>query len=78
MRDVKYDRQLGRLVSLTTNGAVQIWDPHLSHIRTVGGPHHASPAPSWAASHCPGKNSLKQFGTPLLHPRIASCTPHEA
>ena len=54
MRDVKYDRQLGRLVSLTTNGAVQIWDPHLSHIRTVGGPHRASPAPCRAASHCPG------------------------
>lgn len=36
MRDVKYDRQLGRMVTLTTNGAVQLWDPHLSHIRTVG------------------------------------------
>ncbi|CAL5228259.1 g11362 [Coccomyxa viridis] len=35
VRDVKYDRQLGRVVTLTTNGAVQLWDPHLSHIRTV-------------------------------------------
>ena len=35
MRDLKYDRQLGRLATLTTNGAVQLWDPHLSHIRTV-------------------------------------------
>ena len=35
VRDVKYDRQLGRLVTLTTNGAVQLWDPHLSPIRTV-------------------------------------------
>ena len=34
VRDVKYDRQLGRLATLTTNGAVQLWDPHLSHIRT--------------------------------------------
>ncbi len=38
VRDVKYDRQLGRLVTLTTNGAVQLWDPHLSHIRTVSPP----------------------------------------
>ena len=38
MRDVKYDRQLGRLATLTTNGAVQLWDPHLSHIRTVRAP----------------------------------------
>lgn len=38
MRDVKYDRQLGRLVTLTTNGAVQLWDPHLSHLRTVRAP----------------------------------------
>lgn len=38
VRDVKYDRQLGRVVTLTTNGAVQLWDPHLSHIRTVRSP----------------------------------------
>lgn len=37
MRDVKYDRQLGRLATLTTTGAVQLWDPHLSPIRTVRG-----------------------------------------
>ena len=37
MRDVKFDRQLGRLATLTTTGAVQLWDPHLSPIRTVRG-----------------------------------------
>lgn len=35
VRDVKYNRQLGRLASLTTNGCVQLWDPHLTLDRIV-------------------------------------------
>ena len=35
VRDVKYSERLGRLATLTTNGLVQLWDPHLSPIRTV-------------------------------------------
>ena len=35
MRDVQYSARLGRLATLTTNGAVQLWDPHLSNIRSV-------------------------------------------
>ncbi len=38
MRDVAYSARLGRLATLTTNGAVQLWDPHLSPIRTVRAP----------------------------------------
>ena len=35
VRDVKYSAKLGRLATLTTNGGVQLWDPHLNSIRSV-------------------------------------------
>jgi hypothetical protein len=35
VRDVKYNGQLGRVASLTTNGCVQLWDPHLTLDRNV-------------------------------------------
>ena len=38
VRDVKYNRNMGRLASLTTNGCVQFWDPHATFERNVRGP----------------------------------------
>ncbi|KAK9918446.1 hypothetical protein WJX75_004149 [Coccomyxa subellipsoidea] len=35
VRDVKYNRNMGRLASLTTNGCVQFWDPHATFERNV-------------------------------------------
>ncbi|EIE19636.1 WD40 repeat-like protein [Coccomyxa subellipsoidea C-169] len=38
VRDVKFNRNLGRLASLTTNGCVQFWDPHANFDRNVSAP----------------------------------------